>query len=1205
MKWEENAMAGKSDDYLRGVALRVLIRVFLVSLTCVAMISASLHSGSEAFAAEPPGPFPLEPVFSFGPDGTEATDFNKVRSVALDQQDSFVYVLQENASEATLFKFDADGKPVDFEGTNPDIEGNRLEGLDPVVLAYTNEVAVDSSSGVIYVIQPDSLLAFEANGEPAEFTEGPGAGTNEIPGLGEVLAVAVDTNGSIYVGNSDSNTVSVFAATGAPLTSFAAPNPYNIGIAADGTVYVAQGEANVRRFTPNSFPVTAGTTYSGGAIFAEPIEVSSLLVGLGVDPVNGDVYVLESNFGTTWIRRYDGAGALVESLGAPSTPTQSSAFGGASGNIAVWGEAREIAGGGTIKAYLADREVNEAPLRSKVTGVGRKIVEAAPEIAKTSALNVTADSAKLRAWVDPNNVETTYRFEYGLEDCAIAVTPCTSVPLGGSSAGEGGAPVEVSQPIFGLEPGTTYHYRVLAENSLSSGAIAGPSLIFTTQPLGVGFELIDARAWEMVSPSDKRGAQLKGRGGRIQAASNGKSLAYVSLGSIEADPEGNRAPEFSAVMARRGSEGWLSRDISLSNNEVIPLGLETEGEYKLFNPDLSEAIVMPRGATLLSPQASERTPYLRQEGDTPIYTPLLSGKEGFANVPPGTEFGGSEDDTLGKVVPVGATPSLSHVVLRSALAVPLIAGVPVPGPPSPALYLWTAGQLRPISVLPSGEGGSMAPLPVLGSDVTTVQNAISADGSRVFWGRLSETGGGSLYLRDTLAEETVRLDVAQGGSGTGGANPVFQGASADGTVVFFKDTRDLTTDASSAGRDLYRCEISAGSPTGGCADLTNVSAPLEGSGESAEVLGMASGLSEDGAAIYFVARGVLDEAPNQYGESAGGDDPNLHPPNLYLWDEGEGVRFIATLDEEDKGTWGLRNPVLSLGEGSKLSAAVSPGGRYLAFMSQRSLSGQANLDEATGEPVQEVFRYDAETDELVCISCNPFGAAPEGQVPAPLSLSNPYGGYNGALAAATLPAGYRNEFRIPLYRPRIALDNGRVFFNAIDSLVPADSNGEWDVYQWEPSGVGSCSATSGDGATARSAGGCVSLLSSGTGEEEAAFLDASASGDDVFFLTPAQLSVKDTDSELDVYDARVNGVVDEDKPQAECEGDACHPAAPPPRVPTPNSASFVGPGNETPSKPKRCPKGKRKAKVKGKVRCVAKKHTKQKGKAGKNGGTGR
>ena len=1191
-------MTGGTDGYRIHRGGGLLVWICLVLLTGSGLIAISLPSDGFAVAAEPDGPFPLEPVFSFGPDGTDATNFTRVDSVALDQQGDLVYVLEENVSESILFKFGADGAPVNFEGANPDIEGNRLEGLETSGSSYANRVAVDSANGFIYVVQPESLLGVDANGEPVEFTAGPGAGTSEIPMSGEVRSVAVDSNGSIYVTVGGSNTVSIFAATGALLTTFAAPNPLNVAVSPDGTVYVGQGGAVLNQFTPSSVPVSASTSFSQ-ATFVDP---SSPIVGLGIDPTNGDVYLLESNLLLgSWIRRYDAAGALVESLGAPGTSTESQAFGGASGHIAVWGEAQELVDGGIIKLYLRDWELNKPPLRSKVAAVGRKIVEEPPEVAKTSVLDVTADSAKLRAWVDPNNAETTYRFEYGLEDCATAITPCASVPLGGASAGDGGDPVQVTQPLFGLQADTTYHYRVLAENPL--GPDVGPSPTFTTQPLGLGYELIDSRAWEMVSPPDKRGAVLKGaKGGLIRAASDGEGLAYVSLGTIDPDPDGNRAFEYSSILAERGSEGWISRDIALANEKVIPVGVGVEGEYKLMSPDLSKAIVMPRGATLLSPQASERTPYLREEGDPPLYTPLLSGKEGFANVPEGTEFGGTEDDTLGKVVPVGATPDMSHVVLRSELNAALVEGF---GPPYQGLYLWRAGQLEPISVLPGGEGGSMADgLPVPGSNETTVQNAISADGSRVFWGR-----SGSLYLRDTLAGETTRLDVPQGGSGSGGASPVFQGASADGTVVFFKDTRDLTEDASPEGYDLYRCEIPAGSPAGGCAGLTNVSARLEGSVKSSEVLGMASGLSEDGTRIYFVAKGVLDEGildevPNQYGESAVAGSPNL-----YQWEEGEETRFIASLDEEDNGTWGLRGTIASGVEASKLSASISPSGRYLAFMSQRSLSGQPNLDEASGEPAQEVFLYDAEADNLECVSCNPFGTAPEAQAPAAESPVNPHGSFNGIQAAAVLPTGYRNELRLSFYRARAALDNGRVFFNAFDSLVSADSNGEWDVYQWEPTGVGGCSASSGDGATAKSAGGCVSLLSSGTGEGEAVFMDASEDGEDVFFLTPARLSLNDTDKALDVYGARVNGVVATLPPQAECEGEACHPAAPPIEDPTPNSATFNGPGNpqvKPKPKPEPCPKGKRKVKTKGgKTRCVPKKQGKQKGKASKNRGAGR
>jgi len=347
-----------------------------------------------------------------------------------------------------------------------------------------------------------------------------------------------------------------------------------------------------------------------------------------------------------------------------------------------------------------------------------------------------------------------------------------------------------------------------------------------------------------------------------------------------------------------------------------------------------------------------------------------------------------------------------------------------------------------------------------------------------------------------------------------------------------------------------------------------------------------------------VARGVLDEAPNEAGDSAVSGEPNL-----YLWREGAGVRFIATLAEEDAAVWGVgSNPQASA---AQLSAVASPSGRYLAFMSQRSLTEYDTRDATTGEAAQEVFRYDADADRLECASCNPTGARPQSVEPptggVTPALVNPWKLWAGLRAAAVLPQAVTvgdPTLKLPsLYRPRAVLDNGRIFFNAIDSLVPADSNGQWDVYQHEPLGMGDCSASSTGASVSRSAGGCVSLISSGTAEEEAAFFDASLTGDDAFFWTPARLSVIDEDSEVDIYDARVDGVVATLPVDSECLGEACQPPPHAPDDPTPASAAFQGPGNLRAVGRKPCPKGKRR--VQGRVRCVARK--KQRPRRGQQG----
>jgi hypothetical protein len=116
-----------------------------------------------------------------------------------------------------------------------------------------------------------------------------------------------------------------------------------------------------------------------------------------------------------------------------------------------------------------------------------------------------------------------------------------------------------------------------------------------------------------------------------------------------------------------------------------------------------------------------------------------------------------------------------------------------------------------------------------------------------------------------------------------------------------------------------------------------------------------------------------------------------------------------------------------------------------------------------------------------------------------------------------------------------------LFFNSPDYLVPQAKSGKEAVYEYEPSGVGSCQS---------STGGCVSLISSGTSRREAAFLEATPSGNDVFFLTAAQLLPEDTDTAYDIYDARVCTQVSpcltpSAPPGPGCsETDACRPAEP-------------------------------------------------------------
>ena len=170
------------------------------------------------------------------------------------------------------------------------------------------------------------------------------------------------------------------------------------------------------------------------------------------------------------------------------------------------------------------------------------------------------------------------------------------------------------------------------------------------------------------------------------------------------------------------------------------------------------------------PEASEEAPYLRDNTEPATYRPLVTAKEGYANVPPGTKFGGgagsAEQPGGDQAADSSASPTSS-----SSQGTPLVEGA---APES--LYEWSDGRLQPVSELPRERrrrGGRRA---MAGSG-----HGLGAPrGLRRRLARVLEHGrlpsrSDALYVRDTESQETGRLDVARAGaSGAGEANPLFR-----------------------------------------------------------------------------------------------------------------------------------------------------------------------------------------------------------------------------------------------------------------------------------------------------------------------------------------------------------------------------------------------------------------------------------------------
>jgi DNA-binding beta-propeller fold protein YncE len=802
-----------------------------------------------------------------------------------------------------------------------------------------------------------------------------------------------------------------------------------------------------------------------------------------------------------------------------------------------------------------------------------------------------ADATTLRAQVDPEGSETHYHFEYGAGSgsCSSA-TPCTATPEQVVAGGFAGfADRSVESPELPELPSGIYHYRVVAKNAEGEDTSAEATFAIAASVGG----LPDHRSWELVSPAEKEGAEAESitiSGGEIQASEDGNAIAYVTDGPVGSHVAGNRSPEATQEVATIGPREWSSQDVVTPNQEATGLVAGLDAEYRIFSSDLALALVEPppgeQGRDLAEPPLSpplteaekghqEKTIYLRADGTSELLAPGASQaeREDYAaasengtgylalvsqlNAPGGEPFGGGQTDTLdeGLSLPGLATPDLTHVVFESRRAAP---GVYEWGPSGSCTTeeepLCTGGDVQPVSVLP----GQTQPLPAEeasrtedaspgGAEGLDLRHAISDNGALVFWSGYHRSANGAsvrhLYVRDTETHETIQLDKVISGLGEGQSFAQFQTASANGSRVFFTDTQRLTAE-SKAGEnspDLYVAELSGGtSPEDPLTfkNLTDLTPEGEG-GESADVQvyegtgGGVLGASEDGSYVYFVADGRLAAGAERRGGCGLSNPPIGATCYLYVLHYEAALngwakpKLVATLSSEDEPDWGT----IHGGDLGAMTSRVSPNGNYLAFMSDRSLTGYDNIDqnEATGRHAdEEVYLYDAGEERLVCASCNPSGERPHGVYDAGLGEGGEH--VSPALVidrpeiwaseeegidhwlAGDIPGWTGiSDAKSALYQSRYLSSEGRLFFDSPDHLVPASESSAAKVYEYEPEGVGGCD----------SEGGCVGLISSGSDQNESAFVDASESGDDVFFVTASKLVQQDTDESYDVYDARV------------------------------------------------------------------------------------
>jgi len=806
--------------------------------------------------------------------------------------------------------------------------------------------------------------------------------------LGRLNGISVDrSDGDIYLADSTSNVVDEFSATGGFLGSVAGTGESSLeGLTGVGVVDeagvddlwvsdVASREGHVDVFGPN---VVLPDVKVGAATEVQPESVV----------LNGTVALAKG--GEAECQFEYGTGGYEDVVKCPHP-----AVGGVGEEEAVSAPVLKLQPDTTYLVRLSAKNANGQLNTGTCPEDCGEFKTSGPGIRQEFATHVTDTGASLGAVIDPDGRPARYRFEYDTRPYAEGEGPHgTSIPVGGeaigsASSGEGKGVRVGPWALSGLEPGKEYHYRVVVESELETAgktetrAFTGGEQTFTTQPpaAAAGSLLPDGRQWEQVSPQNKHGAQIEplGKAGLTQAgaqaATDGNAFAFLTNTPAETNPAGygNGAQE----LAARGPDGWASRDITPAHG--TPTGLHEIGkEYVFFSDDLSRAVLQPEGALALSPRASEPTAYLRtdfpagapaQACQQECFMPLVT--EGNDTASPFVAFGEeSVCQAQGSCGPsfVGATPDGGDVVLRSNAPLTKAAG-------EEQLYEASAtGSLTLVSELPHAGGPAFQP--ALGLTDQVVRHAVSADGSRVFFSTSNTKAESHLYVRDVRLGETVQVDAVQGGSGLGPAEARFQLASADGSRVFFTDQQKLTegSGARSNEEDLYECEVIV--PPGGKLECKLSDLTPQAGAEHAGVLGIVPGASEDGGYLYFVADGALVPGAVK-GTCTPGDESSSELCNLYVSHEGA-LRLVAVLSSEEAQDWAEGLLVDLTG----LTSRVSPDGRYLAFMSSRSLTGRDMRDARSGVPVEQVFLYHApqnlekEAGTLTCASCDPTGGRP-------------------------------------------------------------------------------------------------------------------------------------------------------------------------------------------------------------------------------------
>jgi hypothetical protein len=651
-----------------------------------------------------------------------------------------------------------------------------------------------------------------------------------------------------------------------------------------------------------------------------------------------------------------------------------------------------------------------------------------------------------------------------------------------------------------------------------------PNAAFRTGP---STHLPDCRAYELVSPSYKATGAVEG-----YVASPGGSTGVLELFSAIDGAEGfNGIIDPGPYSVRRTDSGWASIDDEppaseyrtyLYGEAVAYQGSSLDGQTTVFAlrkagepenaidfferlPDRAIVDVgpgLPPNAPPGEPHALGDAADLYEMGISDDASRLLFDMQRYF-------WPGDETEEAGNLHSL-------YEYLGAGNTTPLLVGVDSDG--------------RQISDCGTVLGGG-SPAGSAGNGlVGRAHNAISRDGNTVFFTAYPDhyLGNGCKAPAPPVAEVFARVDnglpdahtvaisepseadcsacYTNGALNSAGApgDARFEGASQDGSKVFFATTQPLL--GANTGMNLYEYDFDA--PVGerlvqvSATDAT-VSNEAGGPPPDSEA---AAVISEDGSHVYFFSQRVLTKTPDGEGEAAESGALNLYVFARDADHPAGSIAFVARLLAGD------------------VMGDTSPDGRFLVFTSKRDLT-----PDDTSSGAEQVFEYDAQSAALLRVSIGQGGFNHDGNDTGEVDdakIAVPHFG------SQFKPAAYSSELSV-------SADGSYVFFESPVALTPQALNERerlQNIYEYHD--------------------GRVSLISDGQDTSgRVKLLSTDESGADVFFTSIDQLVGQDSDTNLDVYDARVNGGFPAPESPIPCAGEAC-------QGPLSGAPTLLSPGSE-------------------------------------------